>query len=70
MGKVKYKIYKGLATTAVMSQLLAMPIMSHADTLPTNNGNPTQEQKSTPDNQLGKLNNMNLISDVEDLGEN
>ncbi|QWI73144.1 hypothetical protein ER45_029875 (plasmid) [Bacillus mycoides] len=44
---MKHKIYKGLATTAVMSQLLAMPIMSHADMKQGNTS--VQKQAEGPD---------------------
>ncbi|OUB14805.1 hypothetical protein BK708_25290 [Bacillus thuringiensis serovar yunnanensis] len=61
-------IYKVLATTFILGQTMVTPIMSHADTVPTNAESHTKQQ-SNMNAMLGNLPFINFASDVEDFGK-
>ncbi|EOO24391.1 hypothetical protein IIU_06733 [Bacillus cereus VD133] len=63
-------MYKMLATTAILSQTIVAPILSHADTSVTKSEIQTMKKSNDTDNKFGKLDLINFISDseVEDYG--
>ncbi|EOO28221.1 hypothetical protein IIU_05847 [Bacillus cereus VD133] len=62
-------MYKVLATTVILGQTMVAPILSHADTNGKKNEIQTMNKNDATDNRSGKLNTINLISDVEDYGK-
>ncbi|OUB18355.1 hypothetical protein BK708_21300 [Bacillus thuringiensis serovar yunnanensis] len=61
-------MYKVLATTFILGQTMVGPVLTHADTVPTNAGTHAKQQ-SNMDTTLGNLPFINLAIDGEDFGE-